>query len=139
MSEEKKKQKQNLENALIESVVMFRDQMMRACGGRPPMNYWDQIANALKSSSRQSSTSAEWGGTINVGIYSNRSWSIRLYADRAIVRMPGVKWTGNTGGYHLYRTHETGCRLTALLALANREHADSADYTDEALEIVSGY
>jgi len=82
---------------------------------------------------------AEWSGRINVGIYDNCTWTIRLYEDRAIVRMPGVKWTGNTGGYHLYRTRETGRKLAALLAIAERETADAEDYSDEALEVVSDY
>ena len=82
---------------------------------------------------------AEWSGRINVGIYDNCTWTIRLYEDRAIVRMPGVKWTGNTGGYHMYRTRETGRKLAALLAIAERETADAEDYSYEALEVVSGY
>ena len=80
---------------------------------------------------------AEWSGQINVGIYDNCEWTIRLYEDRAIVRMPGVKWVGNTGGYHLYRTRETGRKLAGLLALAAQEKADETDCTDRALEIVS--
>lgn len=82
---------------------------------------------------------AEWSGSINVGIYDNCTWSIRLYEDRAIVRMPGVKWQGNSGGYHLYRTRETGRKLAELLAIADRESADAEDYTADALEAVSGY
>jgi hypothetical protein len=82
---------------------------------------------------------AEWSGSINVGIYDNCTWSIRLYEDRAIVRMPGVKWQGNSGGYHLYRTRETGRKLAELLAIAARESADAEDYTADALEVVSGY
>lgn len=80
---------------------------------------------------------AEWSGKINVGIYDNCTWMIRLYEDRAIVRMPGVKWEGNSGGYHLYRTRETGRKLRDLLALAAQETADATNYTDRALEIVS--
>ena len=80
---------------------------------------------------------AEWSGSIDVGIYDNCTWTIRLYEDRAIVRMPGVKWEGNTGGYHLYRTRETGRILRELLALAAEEKSDSEDYSDRALEIVT--
>ena len=60
--------KQQLEDALIESIVMFRDQMLRACSGRPPMNYWEQISNRLKSSSRQSATAAEWITSVQRGL-----------------------------------------------------------------------
>jgi hypothetical protein len=80
---------------------------------------------------------AEWSGQIKVGIYDNCSWSIRLYEDRAIVRMPGVEWTGNTGGYHLYKTRETGYKFRDLLAIAKREREDEESYTDDALDAVS--
>ncbi len=48
-----------------------------------------------------------------------------------------MKWEGNTGGYHLYRTRETGRILRELLALAAEEKSDSEDYSDRALEIVT--
>lgn len=78
----------------------------------------------------------EWTGEINVGIYDNCTWSVRLYADRAIVRMPGVKWKGNTGGYHLYRSRVVGREMTDLLALAQREIDDDEDYSDDVREIL---
>jgi len=96
--------------------------------------------NAVVATESKPSTKlvAEWSGQINVGIYDNCTWTIRLYEDRAIVRMPGVKWTGNTGGYHLYRTRETGARLQALLCLARHQSADIEDYAEQALACVSG-
>jgi hypothetical protein len=67
-SQENQNPKQQLEDVLIESIVMFRDQMLRACSGRPPMNYWEQIANRLKSSARQCATAAEWITTVQRGL-----------------------------------------------------------------------
>jgi len=87
---------------------------------------------------------AEWSGKLTVGIYENCAWSIRLYEDRAIVRMPGVRWQGNTGGYHLYRSRldrsaKGGVvKLNELIALRASELADDEDYTDTALDIVEG-
>ena len=81
----------------------------------------------------------EWTDEIKVGIYDNCTWSVRIYADRAIVRMPGVKWEGNTGGYHLYRYRALGRCLRDLLALAQSEIDDDEDYTDSVRETLDMY
>ena len=62
MSEESKPKTpiEQLESLLIENIVVLRDQMLRLHKGQPPMNYWEQITNALRSSARQSAEAAEW-------------------------------------------------------------------------------
>jgi hypothetical protein len=78
----------------------------------------------------------EWSDTIQVGIYDDCTWSIRLYEDRAVVKMPGVKWVGNSGCYHEYRYRITGSDLTRLLQIAQE---DDADGTEEALSLATDY
>ena len=79
----------------------------------------------------------EWTWSLNVGIYDNCTATVRLYEDRAIVRMPGIKWQGNTGAYHLYRSlidssNRTDAEMLAqLLRIAANEAQDDEDYTEE--------
>lgn len=76
----------------------------------------------------------EWTGTITVGIYECCTWTVRLYEDRAVIKMPGVRWTGNTGGYHLYRSRATDEQLAELRAVLAEEQADDEEYDDTLLE-----
>jgi hypothetical protein len=76
----------------------------------------------------------EWAGEIDVGIYENCTWSVRLYEDRAVIKMPGVRWTGNTGGYHLYRSRASVEQLRELRAVLADEQADGETYDDNLLE-----
>jgi hypothetical protein len=81
----------------------------------------------------------EWADEIQVGIYDNCTWRIRLYADRAVVKMPGVKWVENSGSYHDYHYRITGSDLARLRQIAEKQEADDSDYTEEAFNIASDY
>ena len=78
----------------------------------------------------------EWSGNITVGIYDNSTWRVRLYADRAVVTMPTVKWRGNTGGYHEDKYRLTGRWLADMLAIANAQTEDNEDYTDRVYDLL---
>ena len=78
---------------------------------------------------------AEWSGNIHVGIYDSE-WTVLLYEDRAIVRMPYVKWSGNTGGLDIARHRLVGRELQRLLEIARQQVEDSEDYTEQVKEIV---
>jgi hypothetical protein len=85
---------------------------------------------------------AKWSGELTVGIYERCAWSIRLYEDRAIVRMPYVKWIGQTGTLDFARNVYTGRILRKLLALAADtsevdQYGDPLDKQLEARLIVS--
>jgi hypothetical protein len=82
---------------------------------------------------------AEWSDSIKVGIYDNCTWRIRLYHDRAVVKMPGVKWEGNTGGYHEYIYRIVGDDHAMLLEIAKNQEVDGEEYSEEAYEIASDY
>jgi hypothetical protein len=61
---------------------------------------------------------------------------VRLYSDRAIVRLPYVKWVNNSGSLEYRMERLTGRLLTELLAIAEQEIADDADYTSRVNAIV---
>lgn len=79
---------------------------------------------------------AKWSDSIQVGIYDNSSWSVRLYADRAVARIPYVKWVGNTGGYAEQHERITGKQHAELLEIARQQVDDEADYTDRVARLV---
>lgn len=39
----------------------------------------------------------------SVGIYDNCRDIARIYPDRTVATLAGVRWVGNTGAYHEYR------------------------------------
>ena len=84
----------------------------------------------------------EWTWIVKVEIYDNCTVTIRLYEDRAILRLPGTKWQGNTGGYHLYRSRldrsnsSDANTLRDLLKIADEEKQDGEDYTDRVKELL---
>jgi len=56
----------------------------------------------------------------SVGIYDNCSDIARIYSDCTIAKLAGVRWIGNTGGYHEYRHRIAGeahQRILAAVAL----------------------
>lgn len=61
-----------------------------------------------------------------------------MYADRALLVMPYVKWVGNTGGYSELKTRITGNNFEKILSIANREIEDDAigKYIEEVREII---
>lgn len=61
-----------------------------------------------------------------VGIYDNCTDVVRVYEDRTVARLAGVKWIGNTGGYHEYKYRIDG-------AIHNKIVAASADGCDETV------
>ena len=60
--------KQQIETVLVEVVVALRDAFLRACSGRPPLSYWDQISNRLLSAARTSATAGEWATSVQRGL-----------------------------------------------------------------------
>lgn len=82
---------------------------------------------------------AKWVTTYSAGIYDNCEATIRLYKDRAIYRHDGVRWVGNTGGFHTWTTRITGKYHADLLALAQAEAEDGEDYTEDAILVARKY
>lgn len=78
---------------------------------------------------------ATWTDSVKVGIYDSE-WTVKLYADRAVLRAPYVKWVGNSGGYAEATHRITGRQLTSLLAIAKEQVEDDEDYTERVKEIV---
>ena len=66
----------------------------------------------------------------SVGIYDNCTDIARFYPDRTVATLAGVRWIGNTGGYHEYRHRIDGEAHQRILAAM----ADDADET--AWEII---
>lgn len=64
-----------------------------------------------------------------VGIYDNCQDIVRVYEDRTIARLAGVKWIGNTGGYHEYKYRIDGALHDKIVAAA----ADDCEETVFAL------
>lgn len=81
---------------------------------------------------------ATWSDDIKVGIWDSE-WTLRLYSDRAILRRPYVKWTGQSGRYAEATHRIMGRDLASLLAIAAQEEADGEDYTERVYEIASEY
>jgi len=62
---------------------------------------------------------------VQVGIYDNCKDVVRVYEDRTIAHLSGVRWVGNTGGYHVYKRRIDGAAHARILAAAK----DEADET----------
>jgi len=77
----------------------------------------------------------KWAGELQVGIWERCDWSVRLYPDRAVARMPFVKWVNNSGSLDESYQRITGPKHAQLLALAQAEIEDDADYSPEACEL----
>ena len=80
---------------------------------------------------------AKWSDEIQVGIWERCDWSIRLYEDRTIVSMPYVKWVNNSGSLSYRQSRITGAAHARLIALAQQQIDDDADYSAEACEIAN--
>lgn len=78
---------------------------------------------------------ASWSAEEQVGIWIGK-WSVRLYEDRAIIKIPYVKWANNSGSYAVATHRVTGRDLDRLLKLAAQEREDDADYTEDAHAII---
>jgi len=81
----------------------------------------------------------EWSDYEQIGIWDHCTWSVRLYADRAIYKGPTVRWVNNNGS--LVDVHErwTGPVIDRLKEIADLEQADSADYTKDVYLIKVDY
>lgn len=66
----------------------------------------------------------------NVGIWDNCMDVARIYPDRTVATIAGVRWTGNTGSLHNYKHRIVGSAHEAILAAMQ----DDADET--AWEII---
>ncbi len=80
----------------------------------------------------------KWEYDLQVGIYDS-ILIVRLYADRAVARVPHVRWVGSTGGYAERYVRIDGADLAALLRIAQQEIDDDADYTDRVALRVLDY
>ena len=89
----------------------------------------------MKSTKSSRKLIATWSDDIVVGIY-NSTWTVRLYADRAVVRIPYVKWVGNTGGYAERHERITGKLHAELLEIKRQETEDDVDYTGRVARLV---
>jgi hypothetical protein len=66
---------------------------------------------------------AKWSGELKVGIYERCAWSVRLYEDRAIVRMPYVKWANSSGTLAFWRTVVSDSPTVDAFARLTRDEA----------------
>lgn len=78
------KQKKQLETLTVEMVLAFRSAYLANVGGRPPLGYWEQIQNRVRSAAMQTESASEWASTVqrrlNLG-------SLPSYASRALVEL----------------------------------------------------
>jgi len=93
------------------------------------------LAAAQKSSKRPKRITS-WSDNISVGIWNNEYWTLRLYADRAILRYPTVVWSGNSGSLYHEAARITGRVHEALLKIAHDEIADGSDYTERVRQLI---
>lgn len=61
-----------------------------------------------------------------VGIYENCTDIARIYPDRTVATLAGVRWIGNTGGYHEYKHRIDGAAHKRILAAMADGAEDSA-------------
>ena len=53
-------QKKRLETLSVEMILALRGAYLREQGGRPPMTYWTQIQDRIRSAARQTASASEW-------------------------------------------------------------------------------
>jgi len=80
-----------------------------------------------------------WKDDIKVGIWDNEEWTLRLYADRAVLHYPTVKWVNNSGSLKYCSMRIEGKTHARLLKIADNQIADDEDYTEEVKELVWDY
>ena len=73
----------------------------------------------------------EWTGHITVGIYEDEPWSVKLYDTHATVRMPCVKWEGNSGSLDFARCRASAEQLAFLRKIHAEEEQDRACGEDD--------
>ena len=73
----------------------------------------------------------EWTGHLTVGIYEDKPWSVKLYDTHATIRMPVVKWEGNTGILDFARCRASDAQLAFLRKTYAEEEQDRANGEDE--------
>jgi hypothetical protein len=88
-----------------------------------------------------------YSGELTVGIFERCKWSVRLYSDKAICRVPYVKWENNSGTLDFLKERiSSGFRLDELRCLLDDElkgktldgYGCELDFDKEALWIVEG-
>lgn len=132
-SEKQKTPTEQLENLLIENIVVLRDQMLRSCKGRPPMNYWEQITNAIRSSARQSAEAAEWITSCQKRLRVTSPSS----SDCSVIR--GLVSLCDEHGFHLemmeFVEREAGFLIASAREIVDmRKEARAAGFSREELE-----
>lgn len=78
-----------------------------------------------------------WTDSFSVDIWENCTFTITLYADRAVYKGYATKWDNNTGTLSQFARRITGKTHAALLALDKSGEEDGEDYTDEAFAIIN--
>jgi len=53
-------QKKRLETLAVELALALRSAYLSEQGGRPPMNYWEQMENRMRAAARQTASASEW-------------------------------------------------------------------------------
>lgn len=84
---------------------------------------------------------AKWTDTMQVGIWDNTRWTVRLYEDRAVVHYPTVKWVNNSGSLseitERWEPTETDKGyFERLIKIAAHQADDDADYTEKVRRLV---
>jgi hypothetical protein len=80
-----------------------------------------------------------WEDWYQVGIWENCKQSVKLYEDRAIIKIPYVKWVNNSGSLDWSTERVTGKMLALLSTIAKQEVEDQEDYTDQVMDCVREY
>lgn len=53
-------QRKQLETAIVEMLLEIRSDYLHEVGGRPAMDYWEQLQNRMRSAARTTQTASEW-------------------------------------------------------------------------------
>lgn len=87
-----------------------------------------------------------FSGIITVGIYKNQRWTVKVYADRTITKIPYVKWEGQTGTLEVEREviplrtarHQRLVKLVNHVGILYDTAGFRIDKGDRALQIAQG-
>lgn len=73
---------------------------------------------------------------ISVGIWSNLTESVTVYADRTVVKSWTVRWVNNSGSLKPTRERLTGSRHTAILRAVENAKADECEPDDYIFDAI---
>jgi len=81
----------------------------------------------------------EWSDQVSVGIWDNCAFTVTLYADKAVARIPYVRWRDNSGNLAYRKVILSAKDEARLRQITKDEIGDDKDYTDAVIWIAWNY